>query len=190
MPRGSPVPNCRDGLVRFLLIAVPGRSSHPREPMTAPGALQRCSRSFTPSQPAASQPASAANRDRSRGGSSARLREPNRIPRGSQGAVSTRAGDPCKSRGLSACFGVPKYVHCSLAGQNAPAPSSAKAVSFARTKYPDSSWGVRLCRGHAIRYNSVLYLLRRISIITQLSSTPKRCSGSSGMRGSIESVEQ
>lgn len=51
-PRGSPVPNCRDGLVRFLLIAVPGRSSRPQEPMTGPGALQMCGRSFIPSQPA------------------------------------------------------------------------------------------------------------------------------------------
>lgn len=54
-PRGSPVPNCRDSLVRFLLIAVPGRSSRPQEPMTGPGALQMCGRSFIPSQPAASQ---------------------------------------------------------------------------------------------------------------------------------------
>lgn len=102
MPRGSPVPSCRDGLVRFLLIEVPGRSSHPREPITAPGALEGCGRSFTLSQP--SQPTAAAS-----GGwvSSARLRKPNRIPRGNQGAISTRAATPADHEGCQpalVCF--------------------------------------------------------------------------------------
>lgn len=95
--RGSPVPNCRDGLVRFLLIAVPGRSVRTRDPMTDPGALKEV-RAIVHSQPASCHPAQPTATEAG-GPSSARAPKPNRIPRGSQGAVSTRAATPADHEG-------------------------------------------------------------------------------------------
>lgn len=54
-PRGSPVPNCRDGLVRFLLIAVPGAARVPRT-NDGPRCLANV-RAIIHSQPASCQPA-------------------------------------------------------------------------------------------------------------------------------------
>lgn len=164
-PRGSPVPNCRDGLVRFLLIAVPGRSLRPRGPMTSPSAWQRCGRSFIHSQPSASE------RSHQRQKQGGFLRPPARAkpyPTWWPGCRIDKGGDPCRSRGLSACFGVRPLLPCKT-GHASPVQLMLTALRVHSN--PDGSWGLRLCRGHAVWYNSVLYLLRRISIIPQLSST-------------------
>lgn len=182
MPVDRPVPNCRVAWVRFLLIAVPGRSSRPPEPMTHPGALKGAGDHFitVTSQP---QPA---QHPQGGGGVFRPSTQAKPYPTWVTGCRIDESANPCRSRGLSAwlhwsCL-LRGAVHCSLAGQKAPAPNSANAVSFTRTQTPrQTTAGVlRLCRAHAIQFSGVPAAAHFNHPSAEQHA--KRCSGSSGMR--------
>lgn len=187
------MPNCRDGLGDRILLSggawAPTR--FPPEPMMAPGALPKGAGDHA--FPASHLPAMDSQQKAAAGGgllppvyasptvSHVGARVPYR-----RGRTTPADHEGCQP--ALVCFW--GTATAPLQGRTRQRPDSAKAVSFTHP-YPDSSWGHCGCAVYMQRrYSSLLYLaalLRRISIVPQLSSTPKRCSGSSGMRGSIVS---
>lgn len=132
MPRGSPVPNCRDGLGEILTQ----RGAWAQLACASTNDVPQCMakvRAIIHSQPASRQPAQPTETEA--GGF---------LPPAyaSQTVSHVVARVPYRQgrRPLQITRVVSLLWGASIA-------SSARAVSFARTQYPDRSWGVRLCRG-------------------------------------------
>lgn len=88
---------------------------------------------------------------------------------------------------LLSAFGVQPLLHCRAGHASAQIQLKLSASPIPRQPAGDTAAVPCTCNVGTVHCCT---LLRRISIVPQLSSTPKRCSGSSGMRGSVVSDEQ
>lgn len=184
MPRGSPVPNCRDGLGEILTQRGAWAQLASASTNDVPQCMAKV-RAIIHSQPASRQPAQPTETEAGGFLPPAYASQP-------VSHVVARVRYRQGRRPLQITRVVSLLWGASIAPlrdrtRQRPVQLELTALLVRSTLMEAGECG---CAVDAIRYHSVLYLLRRISIATQLSSTPKRCSGSSGMRGSIESVEQ